>query len=139
MLQAIKKKITDSEGLLGSGGPSSRYAKLEQQVRKENDTFIDGQSQQQSMIMKEQDTQLDEVGETIGVLKQMGTVIHNELEEQEELLDDLDSEMSSTQDRLSRTLAKVDKALNISKDKKQSCCIVLLVLLLIILIIVYTG
>ena len=34
------------------------------------------------MIMREQDSQLEEVGATIGVLKHMGTVIGDELEDQ---------------------------------------------------------
>ena len=44
--------------------------------------FIDDQQQTQSMIMQEQDQQLEEVGQTIGVLKQMGTMIGDELESQ---------------------------------------------------------
>ena len=59
--------------------------------------------------------QLDEVAETVGVLKQMGHVIGNELDEQAELLDDFENEMENTSQRLVRTLAKVDKALNITK------------------------
>ena len=34
------------------------------------------------MIMKEQDDQLEEVGKAVGVLKTMGTVIGQELDEQ---------------------------------------------------------
>jgi len=59
--------------------------------------------------------QLDEVAETVGVLKQMGHIIGNELDEQAELLDDFENEMENTSQRLVRTLAKVDKALNITK------------------------
>ena len=45
----------------------------------------------------------------------MGHVIGNELDEQAELLDDFENEMENTSQRLVRTLAKVDKALNITK------------------------
>mgnify|MGYP000280083769 CR=1 FL=1 len=36
------------------------------------------------MIMKEQDKQLDEVTDTIGILKEMGRTIGDELDEQAE-------------------------------------------------------
>lgn len=52
------------------------------------------------------------------------------------LLDDFENEMENTSQRLLRTLGKVDKALNITKDGKQSCCICLLVVILIIMIII---
>ena len=55
------------------------------------------------------------MAQTVGVLKQMGHVIGNELDEQAELLDDFENEMENTSQRLVRTLAKVDKALNITK------------------------
>jgi syntaxin 6 len=46
--------------------------------------FIDGQQQSQTTIMREQDSQLEEVGQTIGNLRQMGEMISDELESQAE-------------------------------------------------------
>jgi len=136
----VTKKLEASKrGALLQGGAQSRYAKLEDQMKKDNDNFIGDQGQQQKMIMREQDTQLDEVGATIGVLKHMGVAISDELDDQAELMDEFEDEMDNTQARLERTLKRLDKTLNITKDKKQSCCICLLVLVLIILISVYAG
>eukprot|EP00038_Savillea_parva_P008851 m.179610 g.179610 ORF g.179610 m.179610 type:complete len:250 (+) comp14804_c0_seq1:347-1096(+) len=123
----------------GGTGASSRYAKLQESARAENDNFIKGQEQQQQLVMREQDQQLSEVHQTVGVLKTMGVAISTELDDQAELLDDFDGEMDTTQQRLERALTKLDKTLEISKDKKQSCCIVLLFLLMIIMIIVYVS
>ena len=50
---------------------------------------------------------------------------------------DFGHEMDSTTDRLSNTLKKLDKVMNVTKDGKQSCAIVMLLVILLILIIVY--
>eukprot|EP00051_Salpingoeca_urceolata_P019059 m.273437 g.273437 ORF g.273437 m.273437 type:complete len:245 (+) comp19339_c0_seq15:236-970(+) len=116
---------------------SSRYDRLQDNIRSENQGFIGGQEQQQQTIMREQDTQLEEVGQTISNLKSMGRMIGDELDDQNDLLDDFDTEMDHTQSRLMQTMRKLDRALAITKDGKQSCCICLLLLVLIILIVVY--
>eukprot|EP00041_Stephanoeca_diplocostata_P036465 m.1333534 g.1333534 ORF g.1333534 m.1333534 type:complete len:248 (-) comp24871_c0_seq8:3132-3875(-) len=139
---SVKTKLETAKRsnlLTGGTGAASRYEKLEDQIRKENDTFIDGQSQRQDMIMKEQDTQLTEVGETIGVLRNMGNVISDELDDQQVLLEDFEYEMDSTSARLGRVVTKLDKTLHISKDPKQSCCICLLFIVLVIMIVVYIS
>lgn len=127
------------KSLLGGGGASSRYAKLESEIASSNDAFIQDQGQKQELIMREQDTQLEEVASTMGALKEMGAAIGDELEDQNRLLDEIDLEMDSTSEKLKRTIAKVDKVLAISKDGKQSCAICLLIIVLIILIIVWAG
>eukprot|EP00730_Choanoeca_flexa_P014275 TRINITY_DN6181_c0_g1_i3.p1 TRINITY_DN6181_c0_g1~~TRINITY_DN6181_c0_g1_i3.p1 ORF type:complete len:248 (+),score=52.04 TRINITY_DN6181_c0_g1_i3:100-843(+) len=124
------------DALLGSS-KYSRYEKLEKEIQDDNQGFIDDQHQTQTMIMREQDQQLSEVGQTIGVLKQMGTMIGDELDDQADLLEDMDNEMTSTSDRLTGVLKKLDKTLNITRDGKQSCLICLLLIILMILIIVY--
>lgn len=53
------------------------------------------------------------------------------------LLEDMDQEMNSTQDRLKAVISKVDKTLAISRDGKQSCCICLLIITVFILMMVY--
>eukprot|EP00037_Helgoeca_nana_P008055 m.72077 g.72077 ORF g.72077 m.72077 type:complete len:250 (+) comp18695_c0_seq1:321-1070(+) len=138
----INQKVTSAKRdalMTGGTGAASRYTKLQENARAENDTFIAGQEQQQKMVMREQDQQLSEVHQTVGVLKTLGEAISTELEDQADLLDEFDGELESTSAKLGRTLTKLDKTLAISKDKKQSCCIVLLFLLMIIMIIVYVS
>jgi len=138
----VSQKLNNAkrDALMSGGtGAGSRYAKLEENARAENDNFIAGQEQQQKMVMKEQDQQLGEVSQTVSVLKTMGDAISAELDDQAELLEDFEGDLDSTGAKLSRTLAKLDKTLEISKDKKQSCCIVLLFLLMIIMIVVYVS
>lgn len=137
--KAKAKRQSDSHSALlkGVSGAGSRYAKLDQAMEKGNQDYIEDQEQQQRTIMRDQDTQLEEVGQTIGVLKSMGTLISTELEDQNRLLDDFNDDIETTGDKLKHTLQKLDRTLNITKDGKQSCCICLLILTVIILIIVY--
>lgn len=46
--------------------------------------FIENEYQTQQMVMREQDTQLSEVSQTIGVLKNMGVMIGDELDDHHE-------------------------------------------------------
>ena len=55
------------------------------------------------------------------------------------MLDDLGNNIDTAQGRLMATINKVDKALAISKDGKQSCCICILVIVVILLIILYVA
>ena len=166
-----------SQSLMGKG-KYSRYERLEQEIQDSNQGFIDDQQQSQTMIMREQDSQLEEVGQTIGNLRHMGEMINDELESQNEcvageatvhsgadhacnartrapphprhahhhpspttstasLLDEMDTEMNTTQERLLAVMRKVDKTLAISRDGKQSCCICLLIIIVLALMLVY--
>ncbi|EGD72394.1 hypothetical protein PTSG_00414 [Salpingoeca rosetta] len=133
------KQEKDQRSDLMGRSKYSRYEKLEREIQAENQGFIDDQQQSQQMVMREQDTQLQEVGQTIGVLKNMGIMIGDELDEQNDMLEEMDEEMTSTSDRLRGTLKKLDRTLAITRDGKQSCCICLLLLTLIVLIIVYVS
>ncbi|EDQ91699.1 uncharacterized protein MONBRDRAFT_22769 [Monosiga brevicollis MX1] len=113
-----KRDASDKANLMG-GSKYNRYEKLEREIQEDNQNFIDDQHQTQGMIMREQDTQLQEVGQTIGVLRQMGQMIGDELEDQNELLEDLDTEMTTTGDRLTNVLRKLDRTLSITKASPQ--------------------
>lgn len=136
---AKAKVASNARSALMSGGASSKYAKLEAAAVEANDDFIEDQGQKQEQIMRKQDTQLQEVGATVGVLSTMGRTIADELDDQNRLLDEMESEIETTTERLKRTIDKVDKVLAISKDGKQSCCICLLILLLVVLISIYVS
>ena len=151
-VRKIRQELNNAKSVTGSGGGGDRgsraggkgkgrgydrYQKLDEELASANDDFIGRQQQEQQLIMNEQDVQLDQVGKTVGVLKNIGQEIGRELEEQNVMLDDFDHEMDRTDSRLKTTLKKLDKVLDASKDKKQCCLILVLILILTILIIVY--
>lgn len=119
------------------GARDGKYAKLESEQARQNQQFIDGEDTRQMMIMRQQDDQLEQVGQAVGVLKTMGQVIGTELDEQAQLLDDLDNDVTNANDRLKATIKKIDQVLEISKDPKQTCCICVLLIVLVIMILVY--
>eukprot|EP00042_Codosiga_hollandica_P052354 m.662663 g.662663 ORF g.662663 m.662663 type:complete len:248 (-) comp58477_c0_seq1:5006-5749(-) len=123
--------------LLGQDATKTRFAKMQEEERRQNDKFIDDVESQQQSTMDRQDETVIRIGEKVQTLKEIGNIIHDELDEQDSLLNDLDTNMDSAQGKLSATLAKVDKALALSKDKKQVCCICVLILAIILLIILY--
>lgn len=131
------KTQQDKRNVLLAQGPASRYAKLEHQMEAQNQEFIADQDEQQQMKMKRQDHKLQEVDEALGQLKQMGEQIGNVVDEHNEKLDEFGHEVDSVQERLTQTLKKLDKTLNLTKDGKQTCCICLLLIIIIILIIVF--
>jgi syntaxin 6 len=70
-------------GASGSSGKAqSRYQRLDNELERNNQDFIEEQLQQQQQIISQQDEQLEKVGQSVGVLKQMGEQIGDELEEQ---------------------------------------------------------
>lgn len=135
----IKSASGNRNALLGGITATSRYAKLESQATAANDDFIDDQALRQEVILKEQDVQLGEVGQTLSSLRTMGEAIGDELEDQNRLLDDFDHDMETTGEKLKRTAQKVDKVLGITKDGKQSCTICFLIIVLIVLISIWAS
>ncbi|XP_062515032.1 syntaxin-6-like [Corticium candelabrum] len=135
--QSRRKDLMGSSG--GSGKAQSRYQRLDNELERNNQDFIEEQLQQQQQMINQQDEQLDVVGQSVGVLKQMGEQIGDELEEQAVMLDDLDNDMDRTDNKLKGVMRKVDRALKLSDDKKQCCVILVLVIIIVVIVILFTA
>ncbi len=61
--------------------PRGRYARLEEEMDRSNQDYIDQQRQQQQVIVAEQDKQLTEVGVSVSTLKKIGETIGGELDD----------------------------------------------------------
>jgi len=113
-----------------------QFSKLNEAVRTDNDAFIKGQAQVQDQIIRQQDTELDELGNVVSVLGEMGNTIKDELEMQSRMLDDLESGVDQTSGRLATVMRRVNKLLDTAGDKVQWCLVVVLTLILIGLVII---
>lgn len=126
------------QSLLNSSSPNKsydKYTRLDVESERSHQRFIDDTTQHQQLIIKDQDEQLDLIGSSVGVLKNMSHQIGNELEEQNRMLDDFHHEMDKTESRMDTTMKKMAKVLHMSSDRRQCCAIgVLLVILLIVII-----
>lgn len=63
--------------------PRGRYAKLEDDMERSNQEFIDQQKNQQQVMLDRQDEQLVRVGASVSTLKRMGQAIGDELDDQQ--------------------------------------------------------
>ncbi|XP_065828933.1 syntaxin-6-like [Oscarella lobularis] len=145
---ATKSKVeqTKRKDLMGgNGGAASassskgRYARLDNELERNNQDFIEDQFQQQQTVMKEQDEQLELVGQSVGVLKQMGEQIGNELDDQAVMLDDLDQDLDNTQSKLTGVRKTVDRVIKMADDKKQCCIIITLIVVVLIIVILFVA
>lgn len=61
---------------------TTKYSKLENEIDSPNRQFLNDTMQQQNAMMRQQDEQLDMIGETVGTLKTVSRQINSELDEQ---------------------------------------------------------
>lgn len=120
----------------GRSDPSNRYEKLDDAIKSDNDSFINSQAQTQETMIRQQDTELDELGNVVGVLGQMGKQINTELEQQSRILGDMEAGVDSTSARLSSVMRRVNKLLESTSDRVQWCLIIVLTLILVGLVII---
>lgn len=85
--------------------------------------------------LQEQDNILDEVERTVINLREQANVMSQELDEQAELIDDFETHVDSTNDRLARGVQRVNWVLKHNRDTASNCCIGLLIVALIILLV----
>jgi t-SNARE complex subunit (syntaxin) len=85
--------------------------------------------------MHEQDQQLDGVFRTVGNLRQQADDMGRELEEQQEMLEHVDTLADRVGGRLQIGVQKLGVVMRKNEDKWSSCCIGVLILVLIILLI----
>ena len=63
--------------------PRGRYARLEEEMERSNQDYIEQQRNQQQVIIARQDEQLDQVGASVSTLKRIGETIGDELDDQQ--------------------------------------------------------
>lgn len=128
------------QALLASNGPSrpqDRYTRLDGDMERANQRYIDDTLQQQQLLMSTQDDHLDMIGSSVGVLKNMSHHIGNELEDQNAMLDDFRHDMDHTETRLDQTMKKMAKVMHMSNDRRQWCAIGVLLVVLTLVIILF--
>ncbi|KAK9472426.1 syntaxin 6, N-terminal-domain-containing protein [Dipodascopsis tothii] len=96
---------------------------------------LEWEREQQQLLMREQDQQLEGVLGTVNNLRQQAQVMGQELGDQIELLEDLDNRVTTTQDKLQLGMRRVKWILRKNEETASSCCIILLIVVLIILLI----
>ena len=74
---------------------------------------------QQSQIIKEQDTQLDMIGESVNALKNMSHSIGEELQHQSNMLDDIGVDMNQAMGKTDQVLKRLAQVTHLDTEKRQ--------------------
>merc|ERR1712060_769392 len=119
-----RDKRAVEERLLGNDDP----------VIESRSSLVGHYHQQQEMEVKVQDEILDEMTEGLKRLGMIGDTIKVELEEQDQMLHNVDTQMDEAKNRLDVLMVKIDKILGHSNKKRIG---VIILLLLVLLLLVY--
>ncbi|ESW18478.1 hypothetical protein PHAVU_006G044400 [Phaseolus vulgaris] len=116
--------------------PSSRQNDTyNQYAARDNDDFIQSESDRQMLLIKKQDEELDDLSESVRRIGGVGLTIHDELTAQDKILEELGSEMDSTTNRLDFVQKKVGMVMKKASAKGQIMMICGLLALFIFLFI----
>ncbi|KAL2529922.1 syntaxin [Forsythia ovata] len=114
--------------------PNSHQSdKSNQYNPQDNDDFISSESDQQLLLIRQQDEELDELSASVERIGGVGLTIHEELLAQEKIVDELGTEMDSTSNRLEFVQKKVAMVMKKAGAKGQIMMICFLLVLFIIL------
>uniref|UniRef100_A0A915PU11 GDP-fucose protein O-fucosyltransferase 1 n=1 Tax=Setaria digitata TaxID=48799 RepID=A0A915PU11_9BILA len=97
--------------MTSSGDSGYRYTRLNDSPSSSTQFFADT-LQKQQMILNDQDKDLEKVGDSVQLLKNMSSRIGTELEEQSIMLDDLGTDMERAQIKLDGVMKKIVKVTN---------------------------
>lgn len=132
--EAVKLKLLEDEknkairrsgdGLLGARTDSER----------ENTSLVFNGQAQTSLLMQHQDETLDELGDAVVRVGEMAGNIHEEIEMQNQMLDEVDEDMTKVEEELGMVMGKLAKFL---KTKNQWHLRTILFLTLVVFILFF--
>ncbi|XP_067209569.1 syntaxin-6 isoform X2 [Linepithema humile] len=106
--------LDNSPARMPTNHGTTKYSKLENEMDSPNRQFLSDTLQQQNSMMRQQDEQLDMIGESVGTLKTVSRQINSELDEQAVMLDEFGNELETTDSKLDATMKKMAKVLHMS-------------------------
>ncbi|KAI8998208.1 hypothetical protein BC832DRAFT_121742 [Gaertneriomyces semiglobifer] len=113
---------------------SDPYSRVKDDYNVSNQRFIEREQEQQQLLMRDQDQQLDGVMHTVGNIREIAVVMGRELDDQTNLLTDLEQNVDTTQGKLQLGLRRVNEFIKANADSKQQWTILILIIVLILLI-----
>ncbi|KAF8814722.1 snare protein TLG1/Syntaxin [Phlegmacium glaucopus] len=90
--------------------------------------------QEQQMMLREQDHTMDSIAGTLHTIAQQASLMGNEIEEHNEMLDDLEQNVDSSENKMSSAMRRMRKFLRDSEDSKSNWCIIILMIVLMALL-----
>ncbi|XP_065826749.1 syntaxin-8-like [Oscarella lobularis] len=111
----------------GSSNPWQEEEESEETRGLTNDEMI----VQHQQIMREQDEGLEELSKAVERQKLIGLTIHDEVDRQDEIIDNLGNKVDRTTGRIERETRHVER-IRVKASDKGLCCVVVLLLILIV-------
>ncbi|PKS10840.1 hypothetical protein jhhlp_002597 [Lomentospora prolificans] len=101
----------------------------------DGDHYAEFEQRQQLHMLREQDTHLEGVFQTVGNLRRQADDMGRELEEQSGMLDVVDEMADRVGGRLQTGMQKLQYVMRKNEDTLSSCCIAVLIFVLILLLV----
>ena len=132
-VNALARKLEADERRAFAGQQGSDLLGAKNSSQMENTRFIHDQQRQTQMTMREQDDMLEELDGAVDRTHNMAITIQDELKDQRNMLDSLESDLEETSDKMQFAMSKLQKLLK-TKDSCQIWTIVALVIVLLVLV-----
>lgn len=94
----------------------------------------DAEEASQQLLMREQDSELEDISTSLHRIGQYGLQIGEELRNQEHMLNELDEDVLTTQARLGAVQKKMAQVFKKARANSQLCMIIFLTVLLVVLV-----
>ncbi|XP_062182424.1 syntaxin-61-like [Phragmites australis] len=130
---SLRRNVEAGKQKSGRSVNLSESSRSKQHISQDNDEFIASESDQQMLLIKRQDEELDALSASVQRIGGVGLTIHEELAGQEKLLGELSLDMETTSNRLDFVQKRVAMVMKKASLKGQIMIIAFLVVLFIIL------
>jgi len=132
--QSIKSKLLEDER-----AKVMRRTAEDSEDQKEQTAFIADSAARTFLLMQQQDETLEDLDEAVVRVGHMATSIHEEIGQQNKILEEMDDDLADAEEKLGVVMGKLGKLLK-TKDKCQLGTILALIVTVIVLLflVIYT-
>ncbi|GAM24091.1 hypothetical protein SAMD00019534_072660 [Acytostelium subglobosum LB1] len=114
----------------------SKYSGIQRAVEEDNNEFLRGNVRIQEDMIREQDAGLEQLGERVGILGEMGKTMSSELKSQGSILDRLGDRAANSQNALGSVMRRLDRLMENTSSKVQWIMIGILAVIFVVLVII---
>ncbi|KAJ3543949.1 hypothetical protein NMY22_g2956 [Coprinellus aureogranulatus] len=127
--------LSNSRPVAGPSTPTARGATSPFRDRyQEEDEQASWAREEQQMMLREQDQAIDSIAGTLNTIQQQASLMGQEINVHNEMLDDLERNVDKTDDKVSDGMRRLRKFLRDSEEKGSGWCIVFLMIVLMCLL-----
>lgn len=142
-IESLKKKqlLNREKASSNKRTPSKvAYERFEEEERRRStENFIENRYDQQQRVLAQQDQDLEQLGASVRTVREVATVINEELKNQNDLLSDVEEEMGKTHALIRMAQRHIDTIIKRSNDKFLVVIIVGLLVALAVLLFLIIG